>query len=93
MSIKYLFNSFKEASRLEKKKKLFNKTLSVYIGTIVFKVIPCPLEYIEIRKGFRAQESALDIIQNPSMDDRTLIDYFPMLIEVNHSKVIFLLKI
>jgi hypothetical protein len=74
----------------EGKKKLFiekfNKKFSDKIGSIMFKIIKCPLEYIETRKRLHAQESALNILQTPSIQDRTINDHLPMFIEVNNGK-------
>ncbi|CAF3461693.1 unnamed protein product [Rotaria socialis] len=53
-------------------------------GSIMFKVVKCPSEYIEIRKRLRAQESALDTIQAPSIQDRTINDHLSMFVEVKN---------
>jgi hypothetical protein len=55
----------------------------------MFKVIKCPTEYIEIRKRLRVQESNLNIIQTPSIQDRTINDHFPMFVEVNNGRFYF----
>lgn len=52
----------------------------------MFKVVKCPPEYIEIRKRLRAQESALDTIQAPSIQDRTINDHLSMFVEVKNGK-------
>ncbi|CAF0829403.1 unnamed protein product [Rotaria sp. Silwood1] len=53
-------------------------------GSIIFKVIKCPQEYVEIRKQLRTQEKNLDITKIPSIQYRTIDDQFPMFIEINH---------
>jgi len=53
-------------------------------GSIMFKVVKCPPEYIEIRKRLRAQETALDAIQAPSIQDRTINDHLSMFVEVKN---------
>ncbi len=50
----------------------------------MFKVVKCPPEYIEIRKRLRAQETALDAIQAPSIQDRTINDHLSMFVEVKN---------
>jgi hypothetical protein len=50
-------------------------------GSIMFKVVKCPPEYIEIRKRLRAQETALDA---PSIQDRTINDHLSMFVEVKN---------
>ncbi len=55
----------------------------------MFKVVKCPSEYIEIRKRLRAQESALDTNQAPSIQDRTINDHLSMFVEVKNGKKIF----
>ena len=55
-------------------------------GSIMFKVVKCPPEYIEIRKRLRAQESALDTIPTPSIQDRTINDHLSMFVEVKNGK-------
>lgn len=52
----------------------------------MFKVVKCPPEYIEIRKRLRAQETALDTIQAPSIQDRTINDHLSMFVEVKNGK-------
>ncbi len=52
----------------------------------MFKVVKCPSEYIEIRKRLRAQETALDTIQAPSIQDRTINDHLSMFVEVKNGK-------
>ena len=52
----------------------------------MFKVVKCPAEYIEIRKRLRAQESALDNNQAPSIQDRTINDYLSMFVEVKNGE-------
>ncbi|CAF2535617.1 unnamed protein product [Rotaria sp. Silwood2] len=54
------------------------------IGSIMFKVVKCSPEYIEIRKLLRAQESALDTIHTPSIQDRTINDHLSMFVEVKN---------
>ncbi|UJR10573.1 hypothetical protein I4U23_014773 [Adineta vaga] len=53
-------------------------------GSIIFKIIRSPVEYIEVRKRLYAQELALKISQIPTIEDRTINDQRPMLIEVNY---------
>ncbi|CAF2382178.1 unnamed protein product [Rotaria sp. Silwood2] len=53
-------------------------------GSIMFKVVKCPPEYIEIRKRLRAQESALDTMPAPSIQDRTINDHLSMFVEVKN---------
>ncbi len=55
----------------------------------MFKVVKCPPEYIEIRKRLRAQETALDAIPPPSIQDRTINDHLSMFVEVKNGKKIF----
>ena len=52
----------------------------------MFKVVKCPQEYIEIRKRLRAQESAIDTVQAPSIQDRTINDQLSMFVEVKNGK-------
>ena len=86
MSIEYLFES-----RAEKWRCVHLDDLSLlagsdssFVGSIMFKVVKCPSEYIEIRKRLRAQESALDNIQAPSIQDRTINDHLSMFVEVKN---------
>jgi len=58
----------------------------------MFKVVKCPSEYIEIRKRLRAQESALDALPTPSIQDRTINDHLSMFVEVKNGEL-FLNKI
>ncbi|CAF0787688.1 unnamed protein product [Adineta ricciae] len=53
-------------------------------GSIMFKVVKCPPEYIEIRKRLRAQESAMDSAPTPSIQDRTINDHLSMFVEVKN---------
>jgi len=53
-------------------------------GSIMFKVVKCPPEYIEIRKRLRAQETALDTVPTPSIQDRTINDHLSMFVEVKN---------
>ncbi|UJR35275.1 hypothetical protein I4U23_028039 [Adineta vaga] len=53
-------------------------------GSIMFKVVKCPPEYIEIRKRLRAQESAMDSVPTPSIQDRTINDHLSMFVEVKN---------
>ncbi|CAF3620661.1 unnamed protein product [Rotaria sordida] len=53
-------------------------------GSIIFKVIKCPQEYIEIRKQHRTQETTLDLIKIPSIQSRIINNQLPMFIEINH---------
>ena len=57
-----------------------------FVGSIMFKVVKCPPEYIEIRKRLRAQESALDNIQAPSIQDRTINDHLSVFVEVKNGQ-------
>ncbi|CAF1249551.1 unnamed protein product [Adineta steineri] len=52
-------------------------------GSIVFKIIKCPLAFLEIRERLQAQELALNIPQLPSIQDRIINDHLPMFIEIN----------
>jgi len=53
----------------------------------MFKVVKCPSEYIEIRKRLRAQESALDALPTPSIQDRTINDHLSMFVEVKNGEL------
>ncbi|CAF2941155.1 unnamed protein product [Rotaria sp. Silwood2] len=52
------------------------------LSSIMFKVVKSSPEYIEIRKLLRAQESALDTIQTPPIQDRTINDHLSMFVEM-----------
>lgn len=93
MSIKYLFKSYTKTSRLKMIKNFNKKIFLIQIGSVIFKVIPCPLEYIEIRKRFRTQESPVDLIQMPGIQDRTIPNKLPMFIEVMKGNIDDLLVI
>ncbi|CAF0761282.1 unnamed protein product [Adineta steineri] len=53
-------------------------------GSIMFKVVKCPPEYVELRRRLRVQESALDANQAPSIQDRTINDHLSMFVEVKN---------
>ena len=72
--------------KVKRGKIIEGHSVTLYLGSIMFKVVKCPPEYIEIRKRLRAQETALDNIQTPSIQDRTINDHLSMFVEVKNGK-------